>query len=323
MNISSLNFVMQQFESAGYRYFGIYDEDGMLVTYQNDVIDKSQALQKFRTFVRENTGFYTIMIFKNKLSNINNLVSRDKALEAKYNIQIEGAGQSQGIAGMTGQYQPNVLPGSAGLNYGGVSSLLPQDDPRNGAPNLWDMQKENANFRTEMLLMQKDHNHYRELKERDDMIARLQEENKSAKGMGAVVSKFSEQLSDPAVIMGLISGFTQMFNRQPQEPRPINGMGDAISQSNTGSNVIIENGSGIVESLGAIQSIQSIQATQTETTQSMEAKPKDSKMQAIENAVRELIKSDPNFHTNIAKLAQIAQKSPGIYKMAVQYLSTL
>ena len=79
-------------------------------------------------------------------------------------------------------------------------------------------------------------------------------------------------------------------------------------------NVIIENGSGVVESLGA---------TRTEIMQSMEAKPKDPKMQAIENAVRELIKSDPNFHTNIAKLAQIAQKSPGIYKMAVQYLSTL
>jgi ATP phosphoribosyltransferase len=108
-----------------------------------------------------------------------------------------------------------------------------------------------------------------------------------------------------------------MFNRQPQEPRPINGIGDAISQSSQSGNVIIENGSGIVESLGAIQSIQ------TETTQSMEAKPKDPKMQAIENAVRELIKADPNFHTNIAKLAQIAQKSPGIYKMAVQYLSTL
>jgi hypothetical protein len=322
MNISSLNFVMQQFESAGYRYFGIYDDEGMLVTYQNDVIDKSQALQKFRTFVRENTGFYTVMIFKSKLSNINNLVSRDKALEAKYNIQIEGAGQSQGIAGMTGQYQPSALPGSAGLNsgmgaYGGVSSLLPQDDPRNGAPNLWDMQKENANFRTEMLLMQKDHNHYRELKERDDMIARLQEENKSAKGIGAVTSKLSEQLLDPAVIAGLISGFRQVFSPQPQEPRPINGMGDTATQYYSGTssgNVIIENGSGVVESLGA---------TRTETMQSMEAKPKDPKMQAIENAVRELIKSDPDFHKNIAKLAQIAQKSPGIYKMAVQYLSTL
>ena len=312
---------MQQFESAGYRYFGIYDDEGMLVTYQNDVIDKSQALQKFRTFVRENTGFYTVMIFKSKLSNINNLVSRDKALEAKYNIQIEGAGQSQGIAGMTGQYQPSALPGSAGLNsgmgaYGGVSSLLPQDDPRNGAPNLWDMQKENANFRTEMLLMQKDHNHYRELKERDDMIARLQEENKKAKGMGAVLSKGLERLSEPEVIMGVISAITQ-FGRQGQaEARPINGMGDAVIQRGAG-NVIIENGSGIVESLGAIQAIK------TETTQSMEAKLKDPKMQAIENAVRELIKSDPNFHTNIAKLAQIAQKSPGIYKMAVQYLSTL
>jgi len=320
MNISSINFVMQQFESAGYRYFGIYDDEGMLVMYRNDVIDKGQALQKFRAFVRENTGFYTVMIFKTKLANINNLVSRDKALEAKYNIQIEGAGQSQPIAGMTGQYQPQYqasgLPGStvAGIGgYGGVSSLLPQDDPRNGAPNLWDMQKENANFRTEMLLMQKDHNHYRELKERDDMIARLQEENKSAKGMGAVVSKFSEQLSDPAVIMGLISGLTQMFGRQaPAEARPINGMDESAIQGSR--NVIIENGSGVVESLGAIQA---------ETTQNMEAKPKDPKMQAIENAVRELIKSDPNFHANIAKLAQIAQKSPGVYKMAVQYLSTL
>jgi hypothetical protein len=94
-------------------------------------------------------------------------------------------------------------------------------------------------------------------------------------------------------------------------------MGDTATQYYSGTssgNVIIENGSGVVESLGA---------TRTETMQSMEAKPKDPKMQAIENAVRELIKSDPDFHKNIAKLAQIAQKSPGIYKMAVQYLSTL
>ena len=310
---------MQQFESAGYRYFGIYDDEGMLVMYQNDVIDKGQALQKFRAFVRENTGFYTVMIFKTKLANINNLVSRDKALEAKYNIQIEGAGQSQSIAGMTGQYQPQYqssgLPGStvAGIGgYGGVSSLLPQDDPRNGAPNLWDMQKENANFRTEMLLMQKDHNHYRELKERDDMIARLQEENKKAKGMGAVLSKGLERLAQPEVIMGVISALDQFARRGQPEARPINGMDESAIQGSR--NVIIENGSGVVESLGAIQA---------ETTQNMEAKPKDPKMQAIENAVRELIKSDPNFHANIAKLAQIAQKSPGVYKMAVQYLSTL
>lgn len=321
---------MQQFESAGYRYFGIYDDEGMLVMYQNDVIDKSQALQKFRAFVRENTGFYTVMIFKTKLANINNLVSRDKALEAKYNIQIEGAGQSQSIAGMTGQYQPQYqasgLPGStvAGIGgYGGVSSLLPQDDPRNGAPNLWDMQKENANFRTEMLLMQKDHNHYRELKERDDMIARLQEENKSAKGMGAVVSRFSEQLSDPAVIMGLISGLTQMFGRQaPAEARPINGMGSSAIQGTGG--VIVENGAGVVESLGAIETgIKTETETETETEINMEAKPKDPKMQAIENAVRELIKSDPDFHLNIAKLAQISKRNPTVYKMAVQYLKTL
>jgi hypothetical protein len=147
------------------------------------------------------------------------------------------------------------------------------------------------------------------------MIARLQEENKSAKGMGAVVSKFSEQLSDPAVIMGLISGLTQMFGRQaPAEARPINGMGSSAIQGTGG--VIVENGAGVVESLGAIE-------TETETEINMEAKPKDPKIQAIENAVRELIKSDPDFHLNIAKLAQISQCNPTVYKMAVQYLKTL
>lgn len=306
MNISSLNFVMQQFESNGYRYFGIYDDEGMLVTYQNDVIDKGQALQKFRAFVRENTGFYTVMIFKSKLANINNLISRDKALEAKYNIQIEGAGQGQSIAGMTGQYQPSV-PGTAAVSgaiglgsFGGVSSLLPQDDPRNGAPNLWDMQKENANFRTEMLLMQKDHNHYRELKERDDTIARLQEEAKNAKGIGAAF----QHLATPEAILGLVGSFYQMMNQPAQAPRPINGI----------ESVAVENGPDIMDV---------IQAENLQTANNMESKPKDPKMQAIENAVRELIKSDPNFHLNIAKLAQIAQKSPAIYQMAVQYLKTL
>jgi hypothetical protein len=40
-------------------------------------------------------------------------------------------------------------------------------------------------------------------------------------------------------------------------------------------------------------------------------------------AINELQKADPEFPENIAKLADIARRNPGVYKMAIQYLKTL
>jgi len=45
--------------------------------------------------------------------------------------------------------------------------------------------------------------------------------------------------------------------------------------------------------------------------------------QQILEAVNTLIKLDPNFAENIAKLAQMAEKKPSVYKMAVEYLKSM
>ena len=47
-----------------------------------------------------------------------------------------------------------------------------------------------------------------------------------------------------------------------------------------------------------------------------------SKQQILE-AVNTLIKLDPNFAENISKLAQMAEKKPSVYKMAVEYLKSM
>jgi len=48
----------------------------------------------------------------------------------------------------------------------------------------------------------------------------------------------------------------------------------------------------------------------------------DAKNKIIES-VNKLIKTDPNFPENLAKLAQLAEKKPAIYKSAVDYLNKL
>jgi hypothetical protein len=335
MNISSVSFVLNQFESSRFRYFGIYDEDGMLVTYQNELIDKSLALSKLRNFIRENTGVYTIMAFKKKLTDINNLISRDKSIEAKYNIKIENQASqpgSQNVVGVgtTGQYQ-----GGAGE----IQSFLPVDDPRRNAPNLWDMQRENANFRTEMLLMQKDHIHYRELKERDDMIVRLQEEINKSKNNGGILGALAKETEDPVVRGALVNTVVQTLGQfLGAKQQPINGINgiNGVSGAYAGAQVdtiSVDEGSGIVApsdletELGA-----ELAKTNHQQSEAMQSQPiqhqrpiveSDPKKIAIQNAVRELMKSDADFHINIAKLAQLAKTNPGMYKMAVQYLNSL
>lgn len=68
MAISSLNFIISQFETEKYRYFAIYDEDGDRVYFQNDLIDVETAINKLRNFFKDNQGYYTIRVFSKKLS---------------------------------------------------------------------------------------------------------------------------------------------------------------------------------------------------------------------------------------------------------------
>jgi len=149
--------------------------------------------------------------------------------------------------------------------------------------------------------MEKDHQHWREMKELQDKLAKLEEEHSKARGMGAIVDRLGEQFSDPQVLLGLISGVSQLFNRQLQHVTPMNGIGTEIDQ----------------------QVEQNIQSMKTVQTQAPQATQGDERQRKVVNAVNELITHDPVFPENIAKLAELAKRNPGIYKMAVQYLKTL
>jgi hypothetical protein len=137
------------------------------------------------------------------------------------------------------------------------------------------------------------------MKELQDKLAKMEEEHSKARGMGAIVDRLGEQFSDPQVLLGLISGVSQLFNRQPQHVTPMNGIGTEIDQQ--------------VE-----QNIHSMQTVKTPQT----AQSNDRQVKVVE-AVNQLIQHDPAFPENIAKLAELAKRNPGIYKMAVQYLKTL
>lgn len=213
MGLSSLNFIISQFEAEKYRYFAIYDDDGDTVLLQNELIDTGTALQKLRSFLKENQGQYTIKVFGKKLTNPNNLISRDNSTIAKYTVDIEK------------QALPNGVSGLAGMPSSPVSSFLPADDPRNGAPNMFQLLGQLSGVEQQMKLMEKDHQHYREIKALEDKIQRMEEESKKAKGMGAIVDRLGQQFSDPAVILGLISGVSQMFQKTQQQPQQsINGI---------------------------------------------------------------------------------------------------
>lgn len=275
MSISSLNFVFQQFETEKYRYFGIYDEDGDLVFSQNDLVDADKALTKLRNFFRDNQGYFTIRIYNKKLANTNNLVARDNSTIAKYNVEVSAPVLPQGVNGLTGM---------------GGNSLLPPDDPRSNAPNMFQLLGQMSQVEQQMKLMEKDHQHYREMKELQDRIAKMEEEQGKAKGMGAIVDRLGEQFSDPQVLLGLISGVSALFNKksEPQmhsvhrsEMMPMNGVDEQVANNLS------------------------------------------TRREKMVGAVNFLMQHDKDFPENISKLAALAQNKPLIYSMAVQYLNNL
>ena len=290
MAITSLPFVLNQFENEKYRYFIVRDEDGDIVLAQNDVIDAAAAVQKLRSFFGNNFGAFTIEIFPQKLTSIRNMAEHDKKRCAKYKVDVTQEVLPGGVGGLTGM---GAMYGSGG--YG----ALPPDDPRSNAPNMFQVLGQLSSVEQQMRLMEKDHQHWREMKELQDKLAKMEEEHSKARGMGAIVDRLGEQFSDPQVLLGLISGVSQLFNRQPQHVTPMNGIGTEIDQQ--------------VE-----QNIHSMQTVKTPQT----AQSNDRQVKVVE-AVNQLIQHDPAFPENISKLAELAKRNPGIYKMAVQYLKTL
>ena len=275
MAISSLNFIISQFESEKYRYFAIYDEDGDRVYFQNDLIDVETAVNKLRNFFKDNQGYFTIRVFGKKLSDKNNLIARDNSTIAKYNVEVTTPVLPMGVNGLSGM---------------GGNSMLPPDDPRSNAPNMFQLLGAMSQVEQNMKLMEKDHAHYREMKELQDRIAKMEENEGKSKGMGAIVDRLGEQFSDPNVLLGLISGVSQLFKKEAVAP--MHGISrDDIMPMNGIDEEVINNIS--------------------------------TRREKMVGAVNFLMQHDANFPENISKLASLAKNKPAIYSMAVSYLNNL
>ena len=275
MAISSLNFIISQFESEKYRYFAIYDEDGDRVYFQNDLIDVETSITKLRNFFKDNQGYFTIRVFSKKLSDKNNLIARDNSTIAKYNVEVTTPALPMGVNGLSGM---------------GGNNMLPPDDPRSNAPNMFQLLGAMSQVEQNMKLMEKDHAHYRETKELQDRIAKMEEEQGKSKGMGAIVDRLGEQFSDPNVLLGLISGVSQLFKKEAVVP--MHGINrDEMMPMNGIDEQVINNIS--------------------------------TRREKMVGSVNFLMQHDANFPENISKLAELAKNKPAIYSMAVSYLNNL
>ena len=274
MAISSLNFIISQFQSEKYRYFAIYDEDNDRVYLQNDLIDLESAVGKLKSFFKDNEGYFTIYIMSKKLINKNNLKSRDDNTIAKYNVEVSTPALPLGVNGLSGM----------------GNSLLPADDPRSNAPNMFQLLGQMSQVEQNMKLMEKDHAHYREMKDLQDRLAKMEENEGKSKGMGAIVDRLGEHFSDPNVLVGLLSGVSQLFKKEAVVP--MHGINrDDIMPMNGIDEEVINNIS--------------------------------TRRDKMIGAVNLLMQHDANFPENISKLATLAKNKPAIYSMAVSYLNNL
>jgi hypothetical protein len=211
MSITSLQFVLSQFETEKYRYFIISDEDGDPVYMQNDLIDQESAVAKIRSFLKDNNGYFTIKVFSKKLTNPKNRAEQDKNLVTKFNVEL------------THKLNQQSAPVMGAV--GGFGSL-PSDDPRSNAPNIYDIVGRMGEVTTQMKLMEKDHQHYREMKELQDRIERMEKDSEKATGMNGVLSTLGDNFKDPAVLMGLLSTVGGLFKKP--EVMPMNGINEDV-----------------------------------------------------------------------------------------------
>jgi hypothetical protein len=211
MSITSLQFVLSQFETEKYRYFIISDEDGDPVYMQNDLIDQESATAKIRSFLKDNNGYFTIKVFSKKLTNPKNRAEQDKNLVTKFNVEL------------THKLNQQAAPLMGAV--GGFGSL-PSDDPRSNAPNIYDIVGRMGEVTTQMKLMEKDHQHYREMKDLQDRIEKMEQENSKATGMNGVLSTLGDNFKDPAVLMGLLSTVGGLFKKP--DVMPMNGINEEV-----------------------------------------------------------------------------------------------
>jgi hypothetical protein len=219
MSITSLNFVISQFETEKYRYFIIFDEDNDTVYVQNDLIDQETALAKLRSFLRDNNGYFSIKVFSKKLTNPKNKIEQDKNMLTKFNVEL------------THRLNDNPMPlPSQNNGFNGFGSL-PNDDPRSNAPNIYDIFGKMGQLTTEMKLMEKDHQHYRDMKDLQERLDKAEAEKSKSEGMSGVLSTLTENFKDPAVLMGLLSGVSGLFKGQSANVMPMNGVTDEVASN--------------------------------------------------------------------------------------------
>jgi hypothetical protein len=73
-----------------------------------------------------------------------------------------------------------------------------------------------------MKLMEKDHQHYRDMKDLQDRLEKMEAEKEKSTGMNGVLSTLGENFKDPAVLMGLLAGVGNLFKKP--EVMPMNGI---------------------------------------------------------------------------------------------------
>jgi len=327
MKLSSYQFVLQQFEAERYRYFAIYDEDGVLQLSQMDAPDPAAALVRLRSFMKNNDGYFEVYVFNRKI-NASTLIERDRKYIAKYAVELnQSAGVVSGISGVSTTLGASPVPGFS-------HTILPADDPRNGAPNSWDMMTRMGAMETQMKLMEKDHAHQREMSELTREIERLRAEMDRSRGMGAVGDQLKGMvLSNPQLVMGALGAFLGPKSAQsaphhtPHHPAPMNGVmvQDEISNSMpTAEDTIME--TGVQNNDDMKQFDRNDRNTQAATSGSVDRAVNanlSERQRRMIQAVNDLARNDPNFPENIEKLASIARTNPAVYQMAVQYLKTL
>lgn len=278
MAISSAQYMYGRFEENKYCYFSIYDELDELVENQTALISPEKAAGKLRDFVNNHEGVFSVYALKKPTKG--SLAERALHTQAKFTIDATRPALPAGMSGVTP------------TQNGASSHMTTVPSPYEGGPNSWQLVGQVGTLETEMKLMRKDHEHYREMQALHDRIAKMEEEQNKSRGMGAIVDRVSEQFSDPAVIMGLISGIKQLFNKQPEYAQesqrvPINGIGNG-------------------------------NAVDVQVKQNVNARS-----ETLARAINSLVATDPDFAENMQKLAALAKAKPDVYKMAIGYLNNL
>jgi hypothetical protein len=304
--MNSTQAVLMDFEQDKVCYFQIVDEnDKIMLSCLEKDSNPGKALAKLRKFLAANEGYFTISTYSAPF-NINRRPSDlEKLLVQRYNIEHYKQQVPNGMG---------MFPGSnSGMN--GMGAMSPEDPRAHvmaGGPNLFQMLGEVSNVTMQMKLMEKDHEHRWRVKELEDEMNRLKEEQAKSRGMGAIVDKLGEQFSDPQVLLGLIAGISQIFNKpqqqqqyQQQYQHPMNGVSEVNGINGIPEDVITESNH-----------------TGNHIDRQVQTNVNDRRQKMV-NSVNELAAADPDFPENITKLAEIARKNPGVYKMAIQYLKTL